>query len=76
MTSTHEERLAVVEQKIADYNDNFTRHVTTCAQWQEQMYKKLDRLASDMQHRLPLWATCAGGLLLAVIGWLANAQIG
>ena len=76
MTPSQEERLAVMEQKFSDQAEQFRSHLITCGRWQERMYEKLDKLSSDMQKRLPLWATCTGGLLLAVIGWFANAQFG
>lgn len=36
---------------------------------------KLDEILDKVRNRLPVWATVAIGLLLALIGWLASGGI-
>jgi hypothetical protein len=36
---------------------------------------KLDEILDKVRNRLPVWATVAIGLLLAIIGWLASGGI-
>jgi len=76
VTPTQEERLAALEQKVTDNSDRFNAHLVTCGQWQQSMFTKLDGIQTELQNRLPRWATIGGivtfSMLTGALGYMAK----
>jgi hypothetical protein len=61
---------------MSDHAERFNQHLTTCGTWQVNMSQKLDAIYTELNNRLPRWASVGGivifSLLTGTVGYLAR----